>query len=69
MIGCSAEEEENENTTVEMCIFPLIYRNNELQSDKLQPYTKATVFIHDNYNLFSLNSSSFNFKKIFSIPT
>ncbi|GBB91275.1 hypothetical protein RclHR1_18450005 [Rhizophagus clarus] len=53
-------DEENENRPVEMCIFPLIYKCDESQPNKLQPYTKATVFIRDHYNLFNLSDKNSN---------
>jgi hypothetical protein len=63
-------EGENENGIVEMCVFPLIYKYDESQTNKLQPYTKATVFIQDKYSLFSLSDKNpnaiQNFYRIFS---
>ncbi|RGB23934.1 hypothetical protein C1646_727304 [Rhizophagus diaphanus] len=54
------DDGENENGSVEMCIFPLIYKNDESQPNKLQAYTKATVFIRNNslLNLSDKNPNS-----------
>ncbi|RIA90043.1 hypothetical protein C1645_823952 [Glomus cerebriforme] len=57
MIGYKGEEE-IEDSPVEMCIFPLIYR--ESQNNGIEPYTKATVYIHDSYKSFNLNDKPQN---------
>ncbi|CAB4437286.1 unnamed protein product [Rhizophagus irregularis] len=57
------DEGESENGSVEMCIFPLIYKNDESQPSKLQVYTKATVFIRDS-SLLNLSDKNPNPKPL-----
>ncbi|CAB4387241.1 hypothetical protein RhiirA5_363860 [Rhizophagus irregularis] len=61
------DEGENENGSVEMCIFPLIYKNDESQPNKLQAYTKATVFIRNNSLLNSSDKNPNSIAKFFRI--
>ncbi|RIA90034.1 hypothetical protein C1645_823946 [Glomus cerebriforme] len=44
----SWDEDDVQDTTVEICIFPLIYKDPNSSSSELQIYTQAKVVIHDN---------------------
>ncbi|GBC01486.1 hypothetical protein RclHR1_04200004 [Rhizophagus clarus] len=52
MTGSWDDDDDLENATVEICIFPLIYKDPNSSSTELQIYTPAKVFIRDD------NSSS-----------
>ncbi|RGB28316.1 hypothetical protein C1646_745902 [Rhizophagus diaphanus] len=55
----SWDEDDLENAVVEICIFPLIYKDPNSYSTELQIYTPAKVFIRDD-NSFSSEENSEN---------